>query len=433
MSKDKLFRSAVLYIAALAICTALFTNVVLAAENNHKPITLELISLIENNPKIGDLLEKSIAEAKKANPDPKTNPVQSLADYYDFVDRAVEALPQDVLKSSPSLMMRDQMLQGLCYCYYLVGQPLPELDNNGLFKNSLQYYEPFASWLRHFAVVWGEYLGTEESWNEEVYQIVYNAPEFGLQEGWYESPSNWHTFNQFFAKYLASPDMRPITSPDDASVVTSPADSVPQGIWPIDEYSDIQVESGLKVKMLTYYSVHDLLRSDSKYRDTFANGVLTHTFLNVNDYHRYHFAVGGTVKEKAILTRNVALEVSWSDKQAKYVPIDSTGWQFSQTLGYVIVDTGEYGLVALIPMGMAQVSSVNFEDNVEVGEVRKKGDMLGNFLFGGSDFIMLFEDKAGFEITAPMVTESDYKHKYDEAEYEHILVGEEYGRMGSAK
>ena len=77
----------------------------------------------------------------------------------------------------------------------------------------------------------------------------------------------------------------------------------------------------------------DLLAEDSEYADEFAGGTLTHTFLNVNDYHRYHFGVGGEVKETDVLERNVALEVSWDEKEKKYVPLDSTGWQFSQTLG----------------------------------------------------------------------------------------------------
>lgn len=214
--------------------------------------------------------------------------------------------------------------------------------------------------------------------------------------------------------------MRPIAAPDDPAVVVSPADSVPQGVWAIDKNSNILVEGGLSVKLANYYSIEDLLGEDSQYKDAFANGVLTHTFLNVNDYHRYHFAVGGTVKEKKIISQNVALEVVWSSEQSRYVPIDSTGWQFSQTRGVVIVDTGKNGLVALIPMGMAQVSSVNFKDNVKVGTTHKKGDMLGNFLFGGSDFVMLFQEKAGFEITAPIEDKTGYKH---------ILMGEEYGVM----
>ncbi|MCD4702636.1 MAG: phosphatidylserine decarboxylase [Candidatus Aegiribacteria sp.] len=393
-------------------------------ETTHQPITLQLIELIENNPEIGELLEESIAKAKEANPDPQTNPVQSLDDYYEYIDRASLSLPQDMFDISPELSMRDQMLQGICYHYFLVSQPLPELEDKGLFSNSIEYYEPLASWLRDFAVVQGQYMDTEDSWSEEIYQEIYADADFGLQEDWYEDPSNWNTFNRFFSRYLYSPDVRPIASPDDAALVVSPADCVPQGVWSINADSEIEVETGLTVKLQTFYSIHDLLESDSEYRDAFANGVLTHVFLNVYDYHRYHFAVGGEIVEKAILTRNVALEVSWDEEQGKYIPLDSTGWQFSQTLGYVIIDTGEFGLVALIPMGMAMVSSVNFEDNVAVGNICEKGDMLGNFLFGGSDYIMLFQDEAGFEITAPMENETEYRH---------ILMGEEYGRMGSVE
>ncbi len=324
------------------------------------------------------------------------------------------------------------MLQGICYFYFLVDQPLTELKDKGLYKNAIQYYKPFSSWLRNFANAWGTYLDTKESWNKEIYQQIYNDPKFGLQKGWYESPSNWKTFNEFFARYLKSPDARPIASPSDSSVVVLPADSVPQGVWAIDENSNIRVDDGLKVKLATYYSIKDLLGEKSQYKDAFANGVLTHTFLNVNDYHRYHFAVGGTVKEKKIISENVALEVDWNPEQEKYVPIDSTGWQFSQTRGYVVLDTGKYGLAALIPMGMCQVSSVNFEDDVQVGSTHKKGDMLGNFLFGGSDFIMLFQESAGFEITAPKTDKTATKSDPDqdtEDIYKHVLMGEEYGVM----
>jgi phosphatidylserine decarboxylase precursor len=277
------------------------------------------------------------------------------------------------------------------------------------------------------------FLDTEGSWSEEIYQQIHSDPQFSLQKGWYESPSNWKTFNEFFARYLKSPDARPIASPSDPGVVVSPADSVPQGVWAIDGNSNIRVDGGLRVKIATYYSIKDLLGEQSQYKDAFANGVLTHTFLNVNDYHRYHFAVGGTVKEREIISENLAVEVAWHPEQGEYVPIVSTGWQFSQTRGYVIVDTGRYGLVALMPMGMGQVSSVNFSDNVKVGSTHKKGDMLGNFLFGGSDFIMLFQPRAGFKIAAPteerIAAKPGSDHSRRETTYKHVLMGEKYGVM----
>ena len=116
----------------------------------------------------------------------------------------------------------------------------------------------------------------------------------------------------------------------------------------------------------------------------------------------------------------------------KYVPIDSTGWSFPRPAvrnsGY-----GEIWASVVIPMGMAQVSSVNFEDAVKVGTTHNKGSMLGNFLFGGSDFVMLFQDKAGFEITAApedtTVTKSAPGQERRVKTYKHLLMGEEYGVM----
>jgi len=423
----KLFLVTAVLAGLLLPATAVF-----AGDDNHKPITQELMRLVGKNPEIESMLKASITEAKGINPDPKTNPVQSLPEYYDFVDRAVELLPQDIL-IGPSGSVRDQMLQGICYFYFLVGQPLRELEGKGLYRNTIQYYPRFSSWLRDFADAWGTYLNTEKSWSNETYQHICSDSMFNMQQGWYEPASRWKTFNDFFARHLSSPAARPIASPNDSSVIVSPADDVPQGVWPIDENSNIRVDGGLKVKLATYYSVKDLLGEDSQYKDAFANGVLTHAFLNVNDYHRYHFAVGGTVKEAKVISKDVALEVAWSKDLSRYLPLDSTGWQFSQTRGCVVVDAGKYGLVALIPMGMAQVSSVNFEDDVKVGSAHRKGDMLGNFLFGGSDFVMLFQDRAGFEITAPVelriVTKSGSDHARREATYRHILMGEEYGVM----
>ena len=92
-----------------------------------------------------------------------------------------------------------------------------------------------------------------------------------------------------------------------------------------------------------------------------------------------------------------------------------------ETRGYVIVDTKDYGYVAIIPVGMSQISSVCFDENVKVGNTVKKGDMMGCFLFGGSDIIMLFEKEANFELKSA---------RDKDGKYNHILVGETYGKIG---
>ena len=425
-----------LHFIGILLATLFCTSAVFAQDNHHarhhKPITHKLITLLENDPALKSMPESSLAEAKKSNPDVTTNPAQNLSDYYDYIDEASELIPQVVL-DHPSSLIRDQILQSICYFYFLLDQPLTELEGKGLFNNTIQYYEPFSSWLRDFADAWGDFLDTEASWSEKTYEEFYNDPRFGMKKGWYGTSNRWNTFNDFFSRHLESPSERPIASPGDPSVVTSPADSVPQGVWAIDDDSNIHIDGGLNVKLTRYFSVEDLLGKESQYRDAFAGGVLTHSFLNVNDYHRYHFSVGGIVKEVRRLVQNVALEVVWSQEQGKYVPIDSIGWQFSQTRGVAILDTGEYGLVALIPMGMAQVSSVNFEDNVKVGSKHKKGDMLGHFLFGGSDFVMVFQKEAGFELTAStdhtVVTKAGSDRGRSVTTYQHLLMGEKLGVM----
>ncbi|KAA6186211.1 phosphatidylserine decarboxylase [Thiohalocapsa marina] len=411
-----------LALVVLAVGLLLLADLAVAEDQQHRPITRELVELIAANPEIGTLLEASIAAAKDVNPDPATNPVQTLSAYFDFIDSASQMIPRQTLDDPPNLI-RDQILQSICYFYFLVDQPLEVLADLGHFSPTLQFYPPFAAWLGQFTETWGDFLDTEASWSEETYQQFYADPRFGLQQGWYESPENWRTFNQFFARKLRSPEQRPIAAPNDPAVVVAPADSVPHGVWAIDGQSRIQVPEGLRVKLSRYFSIPELLGPDSAFKEAFAGGVLTHTFLNVNDYHHYHFAVGGTVKEKRIVRGNTALEVEWNAAAGRYDPVDSMGWQFTHTRGYVIVDTGDHGLVALIPMGMAQVSSVNFYDAVQVGSRHDKGDELGFFLFGGSDFVMLFQPQAGFELTAPRASDDAAQG----SAYAHLLMGEAYG------
>jgi phosphatidylserine decarboxylase len=268
------------------------------------------------------------------------------------------------------------------------------------------------------------------SWSDAYYKKALEDDRFGLQNGWYEDPSNWKTFNDFFARYLKSPDQRPIADPSDPSVVASPADSEPQGVWRIDKDSNIvgagDGKAGVLIKSTSFKSIPALIGPGSAYQKAFANGSLTHTFLNVNDYHRYHFPIGGVVKEVRIIAADDAAGgiTTWNEKEHKYqLESREPGWQSIETRGCVVIETKEYGLVALLPIGMSQVSSVNFEAAVKVGTAFKKGDMLGWFLFGGSDFVILLQDKVKLTLTVPK----------DGSGYKHVLMGQRYGKLEPKK
>ena len=238
-----------------------------------------------------------------------------------------------------------------------------------------------------------------------------------MQQGWYGDANIWNTFNEWFSRHLVDPSVRPIAD----SEVVAPADSTPQGIWPVDENGDLVQKEGVVIKSANFTSIPQLIGPDSEYAEAFKGGTLTHTFLDVNDYHRYHFPVSGTIREvrKIRGIDGAGGITAWDPEKKRYILEDSIpGWQMIETRDCVIVDTDEFGLVAILPIGMSQICSCNWEDSVKVGAQVKKGDPMGYFLFGGSDIVMVFQSGIKAELVCP---ESETEDGYD-----HVLMGEPY-------
>ena len=419
-------------LAAIMICGATVLTSCSKDDNPSQPeqpekvysaSTRELITLVNSNAQLKSLLEKAIAKGVEINPDRETNPAQTLSEYYDFIEWAAHAMPWSVVTQPEGTDIFTRIDQSLNYFFFINDIPLDELDGQTLYNNSLQYFEPYRTWLKTFAKAWGAYLDTEDSWNQAYYDIVAKEDTFGISKGWYEDASNWKTFNQFFARKLSSPAVRPIASPEDNSVVVSPADACTQGVWQIDEdgYIVQNEEAGVQVKSKKFSSIAELVGPNSQYRDAFNGGTLTHSFLNVYDYHRYHFPMAGKVMEANLIEADYAVggTITWNPKTKKYdLFCDTPGWQSIETRGCVILDTPDYGIVALLPIGMMPVSSVNWAPEVKVGAEVTKGQELGHFLFGGSDFVILFQSGISFTLKPQL--------------FSHQLMGEELGRLTSS-
>jgi len=420
----KLIKLFTLLIAAITLFTSCNNRGNSTKNDSYGEATKELIGMVNKDTLLKSLLVSSIQRAKEINSDTLSNPAQSLEKYFDFVSKVETSMPWAYLQNNKQTSTFDHIFQSLCSFYFVIDQPMSELEGKDLFHNSLQYYEPFAKWLTTFNKSWQKYLDSEKSWSTEYYKIVANDSAFGIQKGWYEEPAKWKTFNQFFARHLSSASARPIASPEDNAVVTSYADAVPQGVWSIDSSSTIIDKEGVSVKSANIKQITKLLGDDSQYKNAFANGTFTHSFLNVNDYHRYHFPMSGTIKEVRIVQgiNPSGGIINWNANEKRYeFNPSSVNWQMLETRGCVILETKDYGLVALLPIGMAAVGSVNFEQNIKVGQKVKKGDMLGYFLFGGSDFIMIFQDKVSLTLDAPKESNSSY--------YKHLLMGERLGHL----
>lgn len=85
---------------------------------------------------------------------------------------------------------------------------------------------------------------------------------------------------------------------------------------------------------------------------------------------------------------------------------DEAGYQFLQARGCVIIKNKLLGYVAVLPIGMAQVSSVKLAWEPKQGEEYpiqpnvdiNKGDEISHFEFGGSDIVLVFQKDADIQI-----------------------------------
>ena len=217
--------------------------------------------------------------------------------------------------------------------------------------------------------------------------------------GDYEKPKGgWKTFNQFFAR-RKKPGYMPVAAINDDHVIVSPADSVNDGQWEVGSDSKVNIK-GLE------WSIEELLEG-SDYKDDFAGGIWTHQFLNTTDYHRQHASVGGKVLEarevQGVVYLGVGTEPIEGDEKGrtrivrKQIALDEPGYQFMQMRGLVVIQSS-IGKVAILPMGMAQVSSIIV--TAEKGTTLRKGDEISYFQFGGSDIVIVFQRDSNVSITA---------------------------------
>ncbi len=328
--------------------------------------------------------------------------------YLDYIEKYLVLIPNEMndpeypdawTSTSTTNGYNQKVFDLLCHFYFLVDQPLTIMD--GTLQDYVKGDFVFADWLRDFAIDWGVFLDTEESLPLSalasfIADPMYNLPLYS------DHAKSWTTFNQFFYREFNGVDdkghtpLRPIAEPGNNNAICSPADCTYKMLYPIDEQGNVQGIGGqatsVKFKNThSIFTVADLLQ-DEKLAKAFHGGTFVHYFLSPFDYHRFHSPIDGRVKESKAVQGKVFLDVVLTDGGEFDAPDSSQGgYEFQQARGVFVVDGGDpIGLVAAIPIGMAQVSGVDMYTKLE-GKPVKKGDEFGRFMFGGSDIILLFQ------------------------------------------
>ncbi len=362
----------------------------MSTKRKHHPVIEELVTLIKEHHWTTDFTTAiKSAHDKKL---PLIENVATLEDYLDWLNEFLYWIPQE---DSTGGCVNDH----LSASYFIADQePLLSLQNKIIAHDKAPASTPFSKWLTDYANALGAFHDTPESLTEASEKTFYDTPSYNMHE--YSKPhGGWKTFNQLFARHF-KPGYRPIASVSDPTVIVMPADSTYAGQW------EIRKDSNVTVKKINW-KISELLEG-SPYRDRFVNGMFMHSFLSPLDYHRQHAPVGGKVLEARVIHGQVYQDVKVKaqeenpethrlEVQRVYEDLDVTGYQFAQTRGLIVLDT-PIGLVAVLPIGMSQVSSVII--TAEVGVTVRKGEELSYFQFGGSDIILVFEASSNVSLSA---------------------------------
>ena len=358
------------------------------------PVVQELVELIRQN-QWEERFDQAVQSAREWRI-PGLKDIHNLHDYLSYINGLLFWVPTENEGGR-------EVYDHICKFYFVLDQPtVRELQNAVVPLPAAAPLTPLSAWMVRYAQAMGEFLDTPESLTPESLQSIFDSPNYNMSDYLVPRGGGWASFNQFFARNF-KPGRRPVAAVADSQVIVSPADATFAGQW------EIRPESGVTVKNL-HWQVSELLEG-SPYRDRFVNGMFMHAFLNTTDYHRQHAPVGGTVLEARVIPGQAYLEVvpekveTGPDNQhhhrlrmhRAFNAPDSAGYQFAQARGLVVLDT-PIGLVAVLPIGMAQVSSVVV--TAEVGVTLRKGEEISYFQFGGSDIIVLFEARSNVSFTA---------------------------------
>ncbi|KAF4992837.1 hypothetical protein FGRMN_6889 [Fusarium graminum] len=332
--------------------------------------------------------------------------IKDARSFLDFANDLLKWIPEENYEGK-------DIYDILCMFYFIIDQPsLSELQtpiHPGAAGQPLSW---LSSWIVVYAQLIGLFMDSPSSLTEKSLATFSqkNSPKYNFDDALVPE-GGFRTFNQFFARKL-KPGLRPIAEPENDNVIVYPADCTYDNSVTNQNIVNIESDGVVRIKGLPW-TISSLLQG-SDHANEFHGGVWMHAFLNTFNYHRQHAPVSGTVVEAKNIQGAAYLEVN-----AKCEPVrtmcgpdapDTPGYQFLQTRGLIVIDNPLLGLVAFLPIGMAQVSSVKL--TVKKGDRLQKGDEVSYFEFGGSDCICVFQAKAGLSVEDFVPSTNDTYSKY---------------------
>ncbi|MEO1380691.1 MAG: phophatidylserine decarboxylase associated domain-containing protein [Pseudomonadota bacterium] len=207
----------------------------------------------------------------------------------------------------------------------------------------------------------------------------------------------WNSWNSFFTRNFKDPEAaRPIAGKDTNQIVICPNDgSLFRWDWNVSKDDTFWFKD-------MNYSLRDILSSSNPYQqeiieehglvDMFEGGYVFQTYLNPYNFHRWWVPVNGRV-----MFDPLCIDGAYFNK----LVLPDFGGATTASLPYltevnarglIVFETPDYGRVCCIPLGMSEVSTITFNEQMVRGAEVNKGQEMGMFNYGGTSFVIIYEN-----------------------------------------
>ncbi|QGY41842.1 phosphatidylserine decarboxylase [Pseudodesulfovibrio cashew] len=345
------------------------------------PVVQEFRELIENDPELLMLFSRmfeTIPDKPQFRNDPTGKP--QVRDYRVMLQRL-----SDILQQAPEFNKSG-----------LVGFPINAVLNwpMGTTAGTTAFLDGRVNaQLKKILRQWAVYLGSPDS-----RYVLGDDPEKGwfgrdareamptFEQDFVCDPSKpYHGFaswDDFFTRRFRE-GRRPVAAPDDDAVIANACESAPFKLA-----KNVKLRDRFWIKGQPY-SLYHMLEGDPL-AARFEGGTIYQAFLSALSYHRWHSPVSGRIVKTQLIDGSYYAQSPLAGFDPAS-PNRSQGYitqVAARALVFIEADNPDIGLMAVMFVGMAEVSSN--ELTVYEGQHVKKGDQLGMFHFGGSTHVLIF-------------------------------------------
>jgi phosphatidylserine decarboxylase len=190
------------------------------------------------------------------------------------------------------------------------------------------------------------------------------------------------SWDDFFTREFRE-GQRPLASPEDDNIIANACESAPYRIA-----EKVKKHDKFWIKAQPYSLEH--MMANDPLLDKFVGGTIYQAFLSALSYHRWHSPVSGKIVKAYVVDGTYYAEAQ-SEGYDPSGPNESQGYiteLATRALIFIQADNPDIGLMCIMPVGMAEVSSCQI--TVYEGQHVKKGEQLGMFHFGGSTHCLFF-------------------------------------------